>query len=385
MLINRVYSSTHMDERDVLEQYFIEMNRFELLSREEERNLAERVHEGDEEAREALINSNLRLVVSIAKKYVSRGLGLLDLIEEGNLGLMKATGKFDLEEGCRFSTYATWWIHQSIKRALVDQVKTVRVPSYLVPKIAHWKRVAREMVSENGREPTMHELAAKLDIPEERYELFYKALTLGTTVSLETHVGDKGQLVDALESSYTERPGDALEYGNEVELMNKMLEWLSERDADILQMRYGLNGYSPMTLQEIGDKIDLSRERVRQIEGEALKKLNRLMTPKRQTNSTQVSDDAIYAAVHAILGRPEDGVLVPLSKIRKTLGFLEGRCGRKAFMDLYENAGKPFGETQAKVAYAKDSLKKMVEVLPTANRLEILTEAESRKLYIPAA
>ncbi len=269
-----------MYREEGIEDYFKEINKFLLLSRSEEREIIDRMKEGDEEAREYLIGCNLRLVVSIAKNYVGRGLSLLDLIEEGNLGLIKAANHFRSEEGCRFSTYATWWIHQSIKRALVDTAKPVRIPSYLAPKIARWKRVASRMTMRLNRAPSMRELAKECQISEERFPIFQSALTtsnsISQTVSLDGN--DEDSLMEALESRKTPQPDQVFFANWEVENINNLLNSIAKRDADVLRMRYGMDGREPMTLQEIGDKINLSRERVRQIESEALRRLNYLLT-----------------------------------------------------------------------------------------------------------
>ncbi len=268
-----------MYREEGIEEYFKEINRFPLLTRDQEREIIDRMKEGDEEAREYLIGCNLRLVVSIAKHYVGRGLTLLDLIEEGNLGLIKAASHFRPEEGCRFSTYATWWVHQSIKRALVDTAKPVRIPSYLAPKIARWKRAAAKMTARLNRAPSLRELATECEIPDENYEIFQSAMTtsnsISQTVSLDGH--DDESLAEGLEHHNTPRPDEQFFANWEVEHVQALLNLIGKRDADILRMRYGMDGKEPMTLQEIGDRINLSRERVRQIESEALKKLGGLM------------------------------------------------------------------------------------------------------------
>jgi RNA polymerase primary sigma factor len=269
-----------MAREEGIEEYFREINRFRLLAREEERDLIDRMKEGDEKARDFLIGCNLRLVVSIAKCYVGRGLTLLDLIEEGNLGLIKAASHFRPEEGCRFSTYATWWIHQSIKRALVDTAKPVRIPSYLAPKIARWKRTAAYMTMKLNRPPTLRELAAECQISEERFPIFQSAIatsnSISQTVSLDG--SEKESLAEALEAQNVKRPEDDFFSHWESDYVNRLLDRMSKRDAEVLRMRYGMGGKEPMTLQEIGDRIRLSRERVRQIEGEALRKLNLMLT-----------------------------------------------------------------------------------------------------------
>ena len=262
-----------------IQNYFKEINRFPLLKRPEEQEIVARMKEGCDEARNYLIGCNLRLVVSIAKGYMGRGLTLLDLIEEGNVGLIKAADHFRPEEGCRFSTYGTWWIHQSIKRALVDTAKPVRIPSYLAPKIARWKRVASHMTMQLRRPPSIHELAKECKISAEKFPIFQSALatsnSISQTVSLDG--SDQESLLEALESTNESTPDETFFQNWEVTRLRQLLDGMGSRDASVLRMRYGMHNGSPMTLQEIGDKVNLSRERVRQIENEALRKLNQLI------------------------------------------------------------------------------------------------------------
>ncbi len=263
-----------------IEDYFSEINRFPLLTREQERDVIDRMKEGCEKSRDYLIGCNLRLVVSMAKKFVGRGLTLLDLIEEGNVGLIKATHHFRSEEGCRFSTYATWWILQSIKRAIVDTGKAVRIPSYLAPKIALWKRVAAEMQRQMNRQPTLRELADECRIPEDNFEIFKSALATSNSITQTVSIdgGDNTSFADALACRSTRPPDEAYFANWELGHVRALLAQLADRDAQVLRLRFGIDGIEPMTLQQIGDKINLSRERVRQIESEALRKLNQLMT-----------------------------------------------------------------------------------------------------------
>ncbi|MHC4392453.1 MAG: sigma-70 family RNA polymerase sigma factor [Planctomycetota bacterium] len=264
-----------------IEEYFREINRFPLLTRPQEIDVIERLGEGCDDARAYLIGCNLRLVVSIAKTYVGRGLTLLDLIEEGNLGLIKAANHFRSEEGCRFSTYATWWIHQSIKRALVDTAKPVRIPSYLAPKIAKWKRVASQMTMQLHRAPSIYELARECKIGADKFPIFHSAIqtsnSISQTVSLDGN--DQESLMEALEEENMRAPDEQYLHKWETQNVNRLVGRLNERDAKVIRLRYGLGGGNePMTLQQIGDRISLSRERVRQIENEALRKLNVMMT-----------------------------------------------------------------------------------------------------------
>lgn len=265
-----------------LETYFKEINRIALLTAREEKELAIRIRKGDEVAREKMIKANLRLVVSIAKNYVDRGLSLLDLIEEGNLGLLKAVERFDPDEECRFSTYATWWIKQSIKRALIDTVKTVRIPSYMVELMSKWKNAASSLNVKLGRQPTFDEIAAAMEIPPENLGIIKTAIRASNSSSQTISLENMWTLSEILEDKDAKQPVDILFDEFEMELIEKLLASIEERDAKILRMRYGLDSGDPMTLKEIGEKVNLSRERVRQIENEALKKLYYILTHERQ-------------------------------------------------------------------------------------------------------
>jgi RNA polymerase primary sigma factor len=265
-----------------LETYFKEINRIQLLTPEEEKALAIKIRKGDAQAREQMIKANLRLVVSIAKNYVDRGLSLLDLIEEGNLGLLKAVERFDPAEECRFSTYATWWIKQSIKRALIDTVKTVRIPSYMVELISKWKNVASNLNIKLGRQPTFDEIAEELQIPPENLGIIKTAIRASNSSSQTISLENMWTLSEILEDKDAKQPADILFDEVEMELIEKLLASIEERDAKILRMRYGLDSGDPMTLKEIGERVNLSRERVRQIENEALKKLYYILTHEKE-------------------------------------------------------------------------------------------------------
>ena len=256
-----------------LETYFKEINRIPLLTPQEEKALAICVQSGDVQAREKMAKSNLRLVVSIAKNYVDRGLSLLDLIEEGNLGLLKAVERFDPDAECRFSTYATWWIKQSIKRALIDTVKTVRIPSYMVEMISKWKNVANDLNIKLGRHPMFHEIAQELGIPPENLGIIKTALRVSSSSSQTISLENMWTLSEILEDKNARQPEEILFDEVEMEMVEKLLATIDDREARILRMRYGLDNGDPMTLKEIGERVNLSRERVRQIENEALKKL----------------------------------------------------------------------------------------------------------------
>jgi RNA polymerase primary sigma factor len=265
-----------------LETYFKEINRIQLLTPAEEKALAIKIRKGDAQAREQMIKANLRLVVSIAKNYVDRGLSLLDLIEEGNLGLLKAVERFDPAEECRFSTYATWWIKQSIKRALIDTVKTVRIPSYMVELISKWKNVASNLNIKLGRQPTFDEIAEELNIPPENLGIIKTAIRASNSSSQTISLENMWTLSEILEDKDAKQPADILFDEVEMELIEKLLASIEERDAKILRMRYGLDSGDPMTLKEIGERVNLSRERVRQIENEALKKLYYILTHEKE-------------------------------------------------------------------------------------------------------
>jgi RNA polymerase primary sigma factor len=259
------------DPESALETYLAEINAVPLLTAKQEHDLAIRVGKGDPEARERMIRANLRLVVSIAKKFVNRGLQFLDLIEEGNLGLLKAVERFDPHANTRFSTYATWWIKQSIRRALVNTVKTVRIPSYMVELVSKWKTLALELSYKLGRQPTFAEVAAELDVPPESIGVIRRALHSASTS------GGGGDVLRALNESLEDesikRPDEQLFDAIDLERIAELLEVIDQREAEVLRLRYGLGDREPMTLKEIGERINLTRERVRQIESEAIRKL----------------------------------------------------------------------------------------------------------------
>ncbi len=265
-----------------IETYFKDINRIALLTADQEKALARRIRRGDAAAREQMIKANLRLVVSIAKNYVDRGLSLMDLIEEGNLGLLKAVERFDPDAECRFSTYATWWIKQSIKRALIDTVKTVRIPSYMVEIISKWKNTASNLSIKLGRQPTFDEIAEAMSIPQENLGIIRTAIRASNSSSQTISLENMWTLSEILEDKNVKQPHQILVDDAEAELIEKLLAAIDERDATIIRMRYGLENGDPMTLKEIGERVNLSRERVRQIENEALKKLYYILTHERE-------------------------------------------------------------------------------------------------------
>ncbi len=264
----------------VLESYLAEIARTPLLSAEEERDLGVAVQSGDPEARERMIRANLRLVVSIAKRYQRRGLTLLDLIEEGNIGLVKAVERFDPGAETRFSTYATWWIKQSIRRALVNTAKTVRVPSYLVEVMARLKTAQLALETQLGRAPTIHELAERMGYGEDELRIVRRALHAargdGEPVSIEAISADRSALADDRAPAPDAGLLDAQELGR----LQAALDEIEPREAEILRLRFGIDADGPLTLREIGEKFGVSRERVRQIESRALQKLSERFGPE---------------------------------------------------------------------------------------------------------
>lgn len=260
-----------------LETYLQEINEVPLLSAEEEQDLGRRIQDGDLAAREHLVRANLRLVVSIAKLYSERGLGLQDLIAEGNIGLLKATEKFDPDAGCRFSTYGSWWIKQAIRRSLSSTVQSVRVPGYMAELISKWRVVGRELAYRLGRSPSIEEVARELGIPPESWRLLKQTIqttTSGTQVSLELMTSTQ----ETVEDEKTFTPEETIQHADMLARLRELLDSIDEREATILRLRYGLGeSQEPMTLKDIGKVVGLTRERVRQIERDTLARLSRVM------------------------------------------------------------------------------------------------------------
>ena len=258
---------------DPVRMYLKEIGKVPLLSAEEEVELAKRMAEGDEEAKKRLAEANLRLVVSIAKRYVGRGMLFLDLIQEGNLGLIKAVEKFDYQKGFKFSTYATWWIRQAITRAIADQARTIRIPVHMVETINKLIRVSRQLLQELGREPTPEEIAEELDMPVERVREILKISQ--EPVSLETPIGEEedSHLGDFIQDDNVPVPAAAAAATLLKEQLDEVLDTLTEREQKVLRLRFGMNDGRARTLEEVGKEFDVTRERIRQIEAKALRKL----------------------------------------------------------------------------------------------------------------
>ena len=258
---------------DPVRMYLKEIGKVPLLTAEEEVELARRMADGDEDAKKRLAEANLRLVVSIAKRYVGRGMLFLDLIQEGNLGLIKAVEKFDYQKGFKFSTYATWWIRQAITRAIADQARTIRIPVHMVETINKLIRVSRQLLQELGREPTPEEIAAELDMPVERVREILKISQ--EPVSLETPIGveEDSHLGDFIQDDNVPVPAEAAAQTLLKEQLDEVLSTLTEREQKVLRLRFGMNDGRARTLEEVGKEFDVTRERIRQIEAKALRKL----------------------------------------------------------------------------------------------------------------
>ncbi|BCB04855.1 RNA polymerase sigma factor RpoD [Bacillus sp. KH172YL63] len=266
---------------DPVRMYLKEIGRVDLLSAEEEINLAKRIEDGDEEAKRRLAEANLRLVVSIAKRYVGRGMLFLDLIQEGNMGLIKAVEKFDYRKGYKFSTYATWWIRQAITRAIADQARTIRIPVHMVETINKLIRVQRQLLQDLGREPAPEEIAEEMDLTPEKVREILKIAQ--EPVSLETPIGeeDDSHLGDFIEDAEAQSPSEHAAYELLKEQLEDVLDTLTDREENVLRLRFGLDDGRTRTLEEVGKVFGVTRERIRQIEAKALRKLRHPSRSKR--------------------------------------------------------------------------------------------------------
>src|SRR5256885_1708438 len=256
-----------------LETYLREINETPLLNKEEEKQLAYSIENGDSEARDRMVRANLRLVVNIARSYTGKGLGLQDLIEEGNLGLLRAVEGFDPSMNTRFSTYASYWIKQSIKRALVNTAKTIRIPAYMVELLAKWRRASAKLKDELGREPTQEEVAKVLNLPKKKLNIIKKAIRVYNSAPQSENADSGFSLDEMLMDGNTKTPDTEMVEADDLSHVLQLLDKMDKREAAVLRMRFGLDDEEPKTLKEIGESLGLTRERVRQIESEALAKL----------------------------------------------------------------------------------------------------------------
>ncbi|MBR6807508.1 MAG: RNA polymerase sigma factor RpoD [Clostridia bacterium] len=271
--IEKVLAEEGVAFDDPVRMYLKDIGRIPLLNQEREQYLSERIAEGDEKAKNELVEANLRLVVSIAKRYVGKGIFFLDLIQEGNLGLMKAVDKFDCTRGFKFSTYATWWIRQSITRAIADQARTIRIPVHMVETIHRVSRMSRQLLQELGREPTIEEISEGLKLNPDKVREIIK--TAQEPVSLETPVGEEEDthLADFIEDVSSPTPSEAVSFQLLKEQLDKVLHTLSPREEMVIKLRFGFDDGRPRTLEEVGSEFNITRERIRQIEAKALRKL----------------------------------------------------------------------------------------------------------------
>jgi len=284
---NEIHSSSTL--QNPLETYLREINEAKLLSADDERELAGLIAQGDVRARDRMVRANLRLVVNIARGYTGKGLGLQDLIEEGNLGLLRAVEGFDPSVGTRFSTYASYWIKQSIKRALINSAKTIRIPAYMVELLSKWRRASARLTEELGRTPTPEEITRILGLPRKKLPIIKKAIRIYNSTP-QTDQADSGwSLGELIMDERAKTPEDEMVEHDVLKQVMEMLGDMDSREATVLRMRFGLDDHDPHTLKEIGEKLGLTRERVRQIETEALRRLNDgLKDPKERAQSSWV-------------------------------------------------------------------------------------------------
>jgi RNA polymerase primary sigma factor len=271
---------SYTESNESLRPYFKQIAKTPLLTPEEERELAYKVMAGDEKARDHMIRANLRLVVKIAQDYTGYGLPLSDLISEGNIGLTKAVERFDPDKGAKLSSYAAWWIKQSIKRSLANQSKTVRLPVHMVQKIAHMRSIARRLTEELGREPTRAELSEETGIPERKLAALQQASQTVTSLDAPLADGEGTTYAEVIGDDRAVDPAEALSWSNSAEQLDELLATLDARETKIIHARFGLNGKRPMNLEEIGRDFGLTRERIRQLQNKAIDKMRRALHRK---------------------------------------------------------------------------------------------------------
>ena len=278
-----------------LEVYLQQIDEVPLLTAEEEKDLCRKIiHENCMASRERMIRANLRLVVAVAKRYTNRGLPLIDLIEEGNLGLLRAVEGFDPEQGARFSTYGCWWIKQAIKRALINAVQPVHIPAYMVELIARWKKASRDLEEKLGRQPNVQELADEMELPAKKVRIIKKAVRATQRPAQNGGGGDDEapSLSDMLEDPRYVNPEDQVLQQDDLETIGILLSAIDEREATVLRLRFGLDGEEPLTLKQIGQRVGLTRERVRQLEIQALRKLNQKLESDRPLAAVRAKQHA---------------------------------------------------------------------------------------------